>query len=180
MQIICQNTGIMDKNSDKDIIALNGFDDIDQKLINEAITLHVPEANIAFNIENAPIQVTKNIKNRVFGRIIDKIEQKTLTKTKKEPITYKKYSINPTKMAFSINKTSITLNEREFNILYALIESGDEGCSRDYLLDSIWGYRSDLETHVVETQIYRLRQHIEQKTGLTDIISTIDGGYRLK
>ena len=70
------------------------------------------------------------------------------------------------------------LTEREIDIILFL-KNSNEPKSIDVLQKEVWGHNSVLETHTVETHIYRLRKKI--KDGFQDdnfIIST-KGGYKI-
>ena len=43
----------------------------------------------------------------------------------------------------------------------------------------IWQYSSDLETHTVETHIYRLRKKIKAEFGNDDLIKSNKNGYTI-
>jgi len=43
----------------------------------------------------------------------------------------------------------------------------------------VWGYQSDLETHTVETHIYRLRKKILKKFNDTQFIKSTPSGYQI-
>ena len=45
---------------------------------------------------------------------------------------------------------------------------------------NVWGYQSDLETHTVETHIYRLRKKIANKFKDTNFIDSTVNGYQIK
>ena len=48
------------------------------------------------------------------------------------------------------------------------------------LLSEVWGYMSDVETHTVETHIYRLRKKIADTFSDNDFILSHDDGYLIK
>ena len=50
-------------------------------------------------------------------------------------------------------------------------------CIRDRL--NVWGYHSDLETHTVETHVYRLRKKINEKFGDNNFIISLPNGYKI-
>ena len=47
----------------------------------------------------------------------------------------------------------------------------------DVLQTKVWGYLSDLETHTVETHIYRLRKKIKNTFVDDNFILSTDNGY---
>jgi len=73
-----------------------------------------------------------------------------------------------------------TLTDKECAILQALGEDPGEVVSRRFLLKSVWGYNEDIETHTLETHIYRLRQKIERDPGKPEILITHEDGYYLR
>lgn len=71
------------------------------------------------------------------------------------------------------------LTEKERDILLALLEAEGRLVLRRDLLDSVWGYASGVETHTLETHIYRLRQKIEIDPARPQILLTAEEGYAL-
>jgi hypothetical protein len=72
------------------------------------------------------------------------------------------------------------LTDREGQILRALYLAAGEGIARQDLLDDVWRYHQDVETHTLETHIYRLRQKLEKDPSAPEILVTSDAGYVLK
>jgi hypothetical protein len=73
----------------------------------------------------------------------------------------------------------IRLTELECRLLTYLVEAGEELVSREQLLAAVWGYSAGIDTHTVETHIWRLRQKIETDDPVTHFLITETGGYRL-
>ena len=73
----------------------------------------------------------------------------------------------------------IRLTEKETAILKFLYRSGTAVVPRDTLLNEVWGYNADVNTHTLETHVYRLRQKIEPKPNEATLLVTEPGGYRL-
>lgn len=74
----------------------------------------------------------------------------------------------------------VRLTEKEVLLLQILHEA--QGCAvpREALLDKVWGYVEGVETHTLETHIYRLRQKIEADPTQPALIVTDEaGGYFL-
>lgn len=72
----------------------------------------------------------------------------------------------------------IRLTDKERMLLRFLHQAGEKGMSRQDLLKLIWGYAEDIETHTLETHIYRLRQKLEPYQG-QNLIKAVDGSYVL-
>ncbi len=72
------------------------------------------------------------------------------------------------------------LTEKERDLIMALFLAPENSLSREDLLDQVWGYRPDLDTHTLETHIYRLRHKIEADPTTPQIVITIPNGYRLQ
>lgn len=73
----------------------------------------------------------------------------------------------------------VTLTETETRLLAVLFDASDGGADRDTLLDRVWGYRPGLDTHTLETHVYRLRQKIEADPAAPAFLLTTETGYRL-
>lgn len=69
------------------------------------------------------------------------------------------------------------LTSKEVELITYLYEKKADRASKEEILENIFGYKAGTETHTVETHIYKLRQKINDETNL---IETIEGGYRLK
>lgn len=84
------------------------------------------------------------------------------------------------KPASLINKKkllSIKLTEKETSILNYLLRSEGGFASRAELLEVIWGYKSGITTHTLETHIYRLREKFKPKASKFISIKTSKDGY---
>jgi DNA-binding response OmpR family regulator len=73
----------------------------------------------------------------------------------------------------------VRLTEKERDILAALHDAGAAGMERQALLEAVWGYSAAVETHTLETHIYRLRQKIESDPAQPALLLTDERGYRL-
>jgi DNA-binding response OmpR family regulator len=74
----------------------------------------------------------------------------------------------------------IALTDRECNILAYLARHAGQAVTRDTLLKNVWRYQDGIDTHTLETHIYRLRQKMEQSADDPKILLTAAGGYSLK
>jgi len=73
----------------------------------------------------------------------------------------------------------IRVTEKERDILVYLYKKTNQSVSKDVLLNMVWGYADNIETHTLETHIYRLRQKIEKDPAMPRILVTTETGYRL-
>lgn len=74
----------------------------------------------------------------------------------------------------------IRLTEKEAHILEFLARDPGKIIDRRALLDEVWGYAENVETHTLETHIYRLRQKIEKDPAAPVLLLTQEQGYSLK
>ncbi|HVH04764.1 MAG TPA: response regulator transcription factor [Myxococcota bacterium] len=73
----------------------------------------------------------------------------------------------------------ISLTPKEFELLWCLARQKGEILTRKELLESVWGYRFDPGTNVVDVHVTRLRRKLEA-SGAADLIRTVRGiGYAL-
>tara|TARA_B100001142_G_scaffold329872_1_gene394839 strand:- start:791 stop:1480 length:690 start_codon:yes stop_codon:yes gene_type:complete len=77
------------------------------------------------------------------------------------------------------NSLEIYLTDKESAILLYLYNTTESVTSREILLDEVWGYNENVNTHTLETHVYRLRQKIELDSSKAKILLTEIGGYRL-
>lgn len=76
------------------------------------------------------------------------------------------------------SEISVDLTDKESQLLQIIVESGENGVLREVLLKEIWKIDSALDTHTLETHIYRLRKKIKDTFG-SEMIKASEGGYRL-
>lgn len=74
---------------------------------------------------------------------------------------------------------AVRLTEKECGILLLLHEKNGAVASRQELLDRIWRFAEGVETHTLETHVYRLRQKIEDDPAKPQRLLTEGDGYRL-
>jgi len=77
-------------------------------------------------------------------------------------INIKDYELNLNSKFISKGDLSLRLTEKEIEIILYLNETETKHDVAD-LQKNIWGYSEDMETHTVETHIYRLRKKIDGK-----------------
>ena len=88
-----------------------------------------------------------------------------------------KLNLNSRKMLDEDKELSLT--EKEADIIIFL-KNSKTPVSIDELQTHVWGHSSKLETHTVETHIYRLRKKISNKFNNSDFIKSTKLGYNIK
>ena len=91
-------------------------------------------------------------------------------------INIKNYCLSLNSKFFSKDDINLKLTEKEIEIILYLNEKKDKSNVLD-MQKNIWGYSSALETHTVETHIYRLRKKIYDKFNDNNFIKSHDEGY---
>ena len=113
-----------------------------------------------------------------IDQLIDKINI-FLIKKKYEfqsQLNIKNYIVNLNTKTISDNLNSLKLTEREIDIILFLKEK-DLPQSVITLQSEVWNYSAKLETHTVETHIYRLRKKIKNQFNDEDFILSLKDGY---
>ncbi len=91
-------------------------------------------------------------------------------------INIKEYELNLNSKFLSKNDLSLKLTEKEIKIILYLNELKTKHDVLD-LQKNIWRYSPNMETHTVETHIYRLRKKISNKFSDKDFILSHKNGY---
>jgi DNA-binding response OmpR family regulator len=88
------------------------------------------------------------------------------------------YKINLNSRELMFNKKKIKLTEKESSIILYLLKY-KKPISIEELQSKVWGYQSELETHTVETHIYRLRKKILKIFNDANFIISKKNGYQI-
>jgi len=79
----------------------------------------------------------------------------------------------------SDDKDELNLTEKEADII-TFLKKAKKPVSINELQINVWGHNSKLDTHTVETHIYRLRKKISNKFNNDDFIQSTKSGYNIK
>jgi DNA-binding response OmpR family regulator len=74
-----------------------------------------------------------------------------------------------------VGSQPVALTEREFLLLWELIQNSGRTVSKEHLLAAVWGYKFDPGSNVIDVYVARLRQ----KLGPDAIVTVRGEGYRL-
>jgi DNA-binding winged helix-turn-helix (wHTH) protein len=122
-----------------------------------------------FNLKNAPLRLNKLIE--LINVHLIKLKFNYQSK-----IIIKDYELNLNSKFFSKDNIILKLTEKEIQIILYLRENKKKNHVLD-LQKNIWSYSSDMETHTVETHIYRLRKKISDKFKDENFILSHKNGY---
>ena len=90
----------------------------------------------------------------------------------------KEYKLDLNSRVISFEKKDLKLTEREIEIILFL-NSKDKPQSIDVLQKEVWGYSENLETHTVETHVYRLRKKINETFDDSNFLVSSKDGYKI-
>ena len=77
------------------------------------------------------------------------------------------------------NDTYVPLTDREASLLFFLAKHRDNIVQNEQIYRTVWGYGSILNTHTLQTHIYRLRRKIEENPARPRFLVSARSGYRL-
>ena len=122
-------------------------------------------------IDKSPI----NINDLIQTLNINFLKSKFIEQSK---IDLGRYNLDLNSRILNQNEKELELTEKESSILIFLKQSKDP-VKIDQLQEKVWGYNSELETHTVETHVYRLRKKINDKFYDNEFIISDKEGYFL-
>ena len=129
------------------------------------------------NVSNKNILYINNLPMNI-NKIIETINIKwiKLKFNHQSKVNIKSYELNLNSKIFSKKSIFLKLTEKEIEIiLYLNSDSVKKNVLN--LQKKIWGYSSNIETHTVETHIYRLRKKINEKFKDNEFILSDKNGY---
>ena len=132
----------------------------------------IKDADNQMIINDFPIDITK---------LVESINIKFLKKkyNQQSEINLGIYKLNLNSRKIFNKVSSLDLTEREANIIIVLHNS-KKPVQISKLQTEVWGHNSKLETHTVETHIYRLRKKINDIFGDNQFIKSSKLGYIIK
>ena len=123
-------------------------------------------------LDDTPINIFKLIE-------MINIEFLKLQYNSQSEVIVKNYTIDLNSREMLKNNIKLKLTEKEINTITYLSKS-EKPVSIDELQEKVWSYQSDIETHTVETHIYRLRKKILNTFNDKDFIISAKNGYQIK
>ena len=124
------------------------------------------------HMDNYPIKIDKLIQLINLKFLKDKFNSQS-------DLVIKFYKLNLNSRIMAKGDKFINLTEREINLILFLKKAAF-AVKIDKLQKDVWGHNSKLETHTVETHIYRLRKKISTKFNDENFIESSKQGYSIK
>ena len=159
------------------ITLVNSENFLNEKVKNLNNYLIISNKNYS-NIDN--LFVLDNVPINIF-KLVEKIniEFLKLQFNSQSEMKINDYTIDLNSREMLINNTKLKLTEKEINTITYLSKS-NKPVSIDELQKKVWSYQSDIETHTVETHIYRLRKKILNTFNDNELIISEKNGYKIK
>ena len=151
------------------------------KIDNEKFGNYIILTNYKNKIKNKSNQlVFENFPTKIF-KIIEKVNILFLKQKfqNQSQIYIGKYKLDLNSRKLTNKEKSLKLTERETKIIIFLNNS-KESQSIENLETKVWGHVSDLETHTVETHIYRLRKKLMETFDGDKFIISTKKGYKIQ
>ena len=160
-----ENEGDFIKNSDLDIVNPLIISKTNQILL---ANKNVTDRNL-LNFNEFPLSLNKLLE-------LINIQLIKLKFNLQSKINIKGYELNLNSKFFSKDDFILKLTEKEIEIILYLNKKITKHDVAD-LQKNIWGYSPNMETHTVETHIYRLRKKISNKFNDENFILSHKSGY---
>jgi len=125
-----------------------------------------------FVLENTPINIYKLVEQI-------NIQFLKLQFNSQSQVKVNNYIINLNSREIVTNNIKLKLTEKEINTIIYLSKS-NKPVRIDELQAKVWSYQSGIETHTVETHIYRLRKKILNTFNDNEFIISKKNGYQIK
>ncbi len=150
----------------------NNLNDIKKKLVGDFLIISKEQNAIEsyyLVLKNSPLKISKLIEIINIEFLKKKFDLQS-------DLTIGPYNLNLNSRQISKKSVKLKLTEREGNLIIFLNQSTSP-VSVDTLQKEVWEYGSELETHTVETHIYRLRKKIKEKFNDNNFIISTKEGY---
>ena len=132
----------------------------------------VPNLENQIVLNNYPIRISKIVETINVNFLKNRFAQQS-------DIDLGPYKLNLNSRKMFDDKNELNLTEKETDII-TFLKKAKKPVSIDELQINVWGHSSKLDTHTVETHIYRLRKKISDKFNNDNFIQSTKSGYNIK
>ncbi len=124
-----------------------------------------------FVIESLPIKIDKLVENINIKFLKNHFDEQS-------EINLSGYKLNLNSRFIYNSQNKLNITQRETDIILFL-KNSQKPVKTEELQKYVWGHKSKLETHTVETHIYRLRKKFEEKFKDISFIKSTKSGYKI-
>ena len=130
------------------------------------------------NSNKSNIDETKGLIQTPF-KILDLISMvensfDQLKRRSKKKVNFDHHSFDYLARRLHKGNRSIRLTEKESEIFSCLLENDNQYLTKKFLLEKVWSYSQEIDTHTLETHLYSLRKKIDQNLGTKNLIKHIE------
>ena len=170
-KILYETLNELESHINFSFIHINKLADLNFKNLNNYLVISGKKQNIENQIiiDQYPIEINRFIELVNINFLKKKYNQQS-------EIDIGTYKLNLNSRKIFDEKNSLNLTEREANIVIFLYNS-KKPVKISKLQTEVWGHNSKLETHTVETHIYRLRKKINNIFNDENFIKSSKAGY---
>ncbi|MDC1178888.1 winged helix-turn-helix domain-containing protein [Candidatus Pelagibacter ubique] len=150
------------------------FSKIQLNIINSHLVVsknEIPNIKNQFIFNRYPITLTKLIENLNINFLKQKFSEQS-------EINVGVYKIDMNSKEIKFENKKVKLTEKEMNIIIFLSTSKIPITINELQLQ-VWGHHIQLETHTVETHVYRLRKKILKVFDDNNFIISLKNGYQI-
>lgn len=116
----------------------------------------------------------------LLARIEVSLRHSQKTNYQAQVYTVGNLTVDTTTKRVSRHDKIIPLTQREYELLVVLVTNEDEACSRDGLLDEVWGVDFEGQPNILDVYVRNLRSKIDADPSNQKLIHTVRGvGYML-
>lgn len=172
-------------NELKNHLDFNTYSLIDEKKLNETkknfLGNYLVVTDEKNQIKGEKFQLTLDNFPDSLETIIEKINVNLLKQKyfEQSEIVVGNYKLDFNSRSIRVGELKLKLTEREIEVIIFLNNS-KKPATIETLQKEVWGHNLDLETHTVETHIYRLRKKIIDKFKDNNFIISTKVGYKIK
>ncbi|HEY4025373.1 MAG TPA: response regulator transcription factor [Candidatus Dormibacteraeota bacterium] len=111
-----------------------------------------------------------------FGELLERVKARLrAARLNAAPIEVGNLRVDLVHRQVQVGSRPVALTEREFLLLWELLQHPGRTVSKEHLLAAVWGYKFDPGSNVIDVYVARLRQ----KLGPDAIVTVRGEGYRL-
>lgn len=112
-----------------------------------------------------------------FDELVERIKVQLRDKNDQEILTLGPIEINIQKHSVTVNKSEVSLTQKEFDLLSYLVKNKGNVCSRSQIIQDVWDIHFEYDTGVIDVFMNAIRKKLNLKVD-EDYIKTIRGvGY---